>query len=564
MIPLKLVHIFARLQAPGTRQAALADMAEYAGAHQVLVFGKDVEIGKFLPAQGCQQTLPHARKWQAFLDQCIGTGTHAGTVPSPVDGSDCVAFGIGDGTGLSAMVLLGERPSDEAIKGMAALMPMLGSTLSMERAALAAAGHAVVAQEASRRANALNAALDANRRELQKAFERGERELESRREAERRLREADRRKDDFLAMLAHELRNPLAPISMAAQILSFPNIGPAQTKQAREIIERQIGHMTNLLDDLLDVSRVTRGLIVLEKRPHTLQSLIADAVEQVRPVIEARRHRLNVGHAEAPATVLGDRTRLVQVITNLLHNAAKYTPDGGDILVQADVDAEMVSLTVQDTGIGIDAGLMPHLFEIFTQGDRTSDRSQGGLGLGLALVKSLTELHGGRVTCHSEGRGKGSRFTVCLPRAVEKDGAAEIPSASSHLLSLKKSLRILVVEDNVDAARMLQMFLESAGYAVRVEHQPGEALEEAIRDAPDVAILDIGLPGMDGRELSRLMRSRPETADTVLIAVTGYGQVEERALAIEAGFHHYLVKPVDPHALIALLERMNASSTVRG
>jgi signal transduction histidine kinase/ActR/RegA family two-component response regulator len=558
MIPLELVSLFARLQAPGTRETALTDLAKFAGVDQVLVFGKDIEIGKFLPAQGCQQTLPGAKKWHAFLGQCAATRTHSGIAPSPVDGTDCVAFGICDTSGLSVMVFLGGRPSDEVAECMAALLPLLGSTLSMERAALAAVGHAAAAREASRRAGELNTALDANRRELQKAFERGERELESRREAERRLRDADRRKDDFLAMLAHELRNPLAPISMAAQILSFPQVGPAQMTQASKIIKRQIGHMTNLLDDLLDVSRVTRGLIVLDKRPQALQSLVADALEQVRPAIEARHHRLSVRLPKVAANILGDRTRLVQVITNLLHNAAKYTDDGGDILLQADVDPKKVSLAVHDTGMGIEAELMPHLFEIFTQGERTADRSQGGLGLGLALVKSLVELHGGTVSCHSEGRGKGSRFTVSFPHAAESNDVGELPSASSHLLSLKKSLRILVVEDNVDAARMLQMFLQSAGYAVRVAHQPGAAFEEAICDAPDVAILDIGLPGMDGRALSRLMRSRAETANTVLIAVTGYGQAEERELAIEAGFHHYLVKPVDPHALIALLEHMNA------
>jgi signal transduction histidine kinase/ActR/RegA family two-component response regulator len=561
MIPLELVSIFARLQARSTRNAATADMARFANVNQVLVFGKDAEVGKFLPALGCQQTLPQGRKWQGFLSQCTATGTYSGTAPSPADGTDRVAFGIVDPAGLSAMVFLGAQPSCNAIESIAALLPMLGSTLSLEQAALAADGHATAAREASRRTGELNAALDANRRELQKAFEQGERELESRREAERRLRDADRRKDDFLAMLAHELRNPLAPISMAAKILSSPRIGPAQMKQANEIIARQIRHMTNLLDDLLDVSRVTRGLIVLDKRPQTWQSLVADALEQVGPAIEARRHRLKVRLAEAPTSLVGDRTRLVQVITNLLHNAAKYTADGGDILLHADVDPRQIRLTVQDNGMGIDAALLPHLFEIFTQGDRTSDRAQGGLGLGLALVKSLVELHDGTVSCQSEGRGKGSRFTVCLPHTADRDGVKEASSVSSYQLFLKKSLRILVVEDNVDAARMLQMFLESAGYAVRVEHQPGAALEEAICDAPDVAILDIGLPGMDGRELSRLMRSRPETANTVLIAVTGYGEMQERELAVEAGFHHYLVKPVDPHALIALLDQMNAGSS---
>jgi signal transduction histidine kinase/PAS domain-containing protein/ActR/RegA family two-component response regulator len=377
--------------------------------------------------------------------------------------------------------------------------------------------------------------------------------------AEIALRQAAQRKDEFLAMLAHELRNPLAPISAAAEIMAMVTLDEAALKKTSEIITRQVHHMTGLVDDLLDVSRVTRGLVNIDKSRQDLKTIISNAVEQVRPLIETRRHHLKLHLAPESVQVAGDPKRLVQILTNLLNNAAKYTPEGGNILLQMEVDDGRVFITVQDDGIGIDPDLQPRIFELFTQAERTSDRSQGGLGLGLALVKSLTELHGGKVTCFSEGAGKGSRFTVCLPRLPEQNDLSDPRRSDRSISAPVERLRLMVVDDNTDAAQMLAMFLEASGYHVLVEHGSKRALERARIEVPDVCLLDIGLPDIDGNELARRLRAQPETAKAVLIAVTGYGQEHDRESARAAGFDHHLVKPVDTAKLAALLAEISDS-----
>jgi PAS domain S-box-containing protein len=370
---------------------------------------------------------------------------------------------------------------------------------------------------------------------------------------ERALRDADRRKDEFLAMLAHELRNPLAPISAASDLLSFAHLDEDRVQQTSEIIARQVRHMTGLIDDLLDVSRVTRGLVTLEKTKQEMKRIIADAVEQVRPLIEAKRHHLTVDLAPEPAHILGDHKRLVQILTNLLNNAAKYTPEGGHIHLRMEVPDGRIIISLRDNGIGISSQLQPRVFDLFSQAERKSDRSQGGLGIGLALVKSLVELHGGKVACFSEGLGTGSIFTVYLPRLQDSQ---DIPDRRRSNRSVKvpaETLRILVVDDNADAARMLAMFLEASGHQVFVEHESRRALERARIEKPDVCMLDIGLPDMDGNELARRLRAQAETAKIILIAVTGYGQAQDRQNTSAAGFDHHLVKPVDAAKLLALI-----------
>lgn len=371
--------------------------------------------------------------------------------------------------------------------------------------------------------------------------------------AEAALRQAAQRKDEFLAMLAHELRNPLAPISAAAELMGMVKLDEAALKQTSEIITRQVRHMTGLVDDLLDVSRVTRGLVNIDKSPQDVKTIVSNAVEQVRPIIESRRHHLKLHLPPESVQVAGDPKRLVQILTNLLNNAAKYTPEGGNILLETKVDDDLVFIIVQDDGIGIAADLQSHVFELFAQAERTSDRSQGGLGLGLALVKSLTELHGGKVACFSEGAGKGSRFTVCLPRLAEQGNAQDRRKSVRRITRPAETLRVMVVDDNTDAARMLAMFLEASGHQVLVEHGSRRALERARIELPDVCLLDIGLPDMDGNELARRLRAQPETAGTVLIAITGYGQEHDRENALAAGFDHHLVKPVDAAKLAALI-----------
>lgn len=369
--------------------------------------------------------------------------------------------------------------------------------------------------------------------------------------AEESLRQADKRKDEFLAMLAHELRNPLAPISTAAQLLKMPNLDMARVRNTGDIIIRQVRHMTSLVDDLLDVSRVTRGLATLHLEPTDLKAVVNAAVEQVRPLMESRHHALTVRSSAEPAFVRGDKTRLVQVIANLLNNAAKYTPQGGDITLSSRIQDGRVQVEVSDNGIGIDAALLPHVFELFAQGERTPDRSQGGLGLGLSLVKSLVELHEGQVRALSKGSGQGSTFEMTLPRA---EPPAQVLANDEPTLGKSQGspLKLMVVDDNRDAAYTLGQFLEAFGHEVTVFCDAKTALSSMDQRAYDSYILDIGLPDMNGYELAKRLRAKVPHLGT-FVALTGYGQEHDRVLSKAAGFDHHLVKPVDVDNLLRIL-----------
>jgi PAS domain S-box-containing protein len=367
------------------------------------------------------------------------------------------------------------------------------------------------------------------------------------------LREAARRKDEFLAMLAHELRNPLAPISTAARVLRMRGSADPDVAQASAIIARQVEHMVTLVDDLLDVSRFTRGLVELQMECLDINEVVAQAVEQVRPLIEARDHTLTSVVAGHRVDVSGDRTRLTQVVANLLNNAAKYTPPGGRIELRIHVGDEHVSIVVADNGIGIDAALLPQLFTLFTQGERTPDRSQGGLGIGLALTRSIVEMHHGTIEACSDGPGRGSTFTVTLPR-LECIQASAQPVASVLPRMQVAERTVLVVDDNIDAAQSLATLLEAVGYDVSVCHDAATALAQARERAFDTFILDIGLPDLDGYELARQLRAG-DAPDAVLVALTGYGQPQDRERSREAGFDVHFVKPADPQALIDALGR---------
>ncbi len=387
------------------------------------------------------------------------------------------------------------------------------------------------------------------------------RDITDRKLAEEKLVEADRRKDEFLAMLAHELRNPLAPISAAAELLRIGTLGEERVRQSSNIIGRQVRHMTRLVDDLLDVSRVTRGLITLERAEVGMRGVVQEAVEQVRPAIDARRQRLSVHLPPSWALVEGDKARLVQVVANVLGNATKYTPEGREIDLRAEVRGDgaksALVISVRDEGIGMDRELSARVFDLFAQGERSSDRSQGGLGLGLALVRNLVELHGGMVGCSSPGPGKGSTFVITLP-LLREAVPAPLPQAPAPAAKAG-ALTVLVVDDNVDAAETLGLLLAAHGHEVVVEHEPLRALERARRVTPDVCLLDIGLPGIDGHELARRLRAQPETAASVLVAITGYGQQQDRDAAFAAGFRHHVVKPVDVDALARLLDSVQAA-----
>ncbi|WP_225984613.1 ATP-binding protein [Noviherbaspirillum aerium] len=379
------------------------------------------------------------------------------------------------------------------------------------------------------------------------------RDVTSRKEAEEKLRDADRRKDEFLAMLAHELRNPLAPIGAAAELLQMVKLDEARVRQTSQIIGRQVEHMTGLVDDLLDVSRVTQGKVELDKAPLDINHILTDAVEQVSPLVGARQHRLMLDLSRNGVLVSGDKKRLVQVVSNLLTNAAKYTPEGGTILLKTALREDRIHIEVTDNGIGMDKELVERAFDMFTQAERSLDRSSGGLGLGLALVKSLVELHGGTVTCASAGLSQGSTFTVCLPRLLEKPASVGQRQGGDWVQPAQAPLKVMVVDDNVDAAVMLTMLLEAAGHEVLVEHGPYRALERAKADRPKVCLIDIGLPELDGNQVAQRLRSLPEMAHAVLIAVTGYGQENDRNTALAAGFDHHMVKPVDTKHLAAIL-----------
>jgi PAS domain S-box-containing protein len=377
-------------------------------------------------------------------------------------------------------------------------------------------------------------------------------DLTDRLRAEGALREADRRKDEFLAMLAHELRNPLAPILAAASLLGHGMLDGERVRQASTIISRQVRHMTGLVDDLLDVSRVTRGQIVLDRSRIDVQRIVFEAVEQVLPLVQSRRHELVVNAPPEPVQVHGDYKRLVQVVANLLNNAAKYTPEGGRIELDAGAVDGHVRISVNDNGIGMSPELIARAFELFSQAERGADRAQGGLGIGLALVKSLVELHGGTVSATSEARGQGSRFTVALPRA-DLDAGPDAGAGPAPVDASCRSLQVLVVDDNEDAATMLALVLQALGNEVVVENNPFTALQTARRLRPDVCILDIGLPDMDGNELAQRLRADPATAQATLIAVTGYGQAEDRKRAFAAGFDRHFVKPVSGSDIAAVL-----------
>lgn len=370
------------------------------------------------------------------------------------------------------------------------------------------------------------------------------------------LKRESERKDEFLAMLAHELRNPLAPISTAAQMLKVPSLSEARVRQAGDIITRQVKHMTSLVDDLLDLSRITRGLVQIAHEDVDLKLVLNNAVEQALPLIHARKHELSIRMSPAMAFARGDKNRLVQVVANMLNNAAKYTPQNGLIELVLTVEDQQAVICVSDNGSGISADLLPCIFDLFTQGERTPDRAQGGLGLGLSLVKNITVLHGGQVAAQSDGAGLGSTFTVTLP-LVERTPDVAPPTPLDTSAAAILPLTLMVVDDNLDAAQSLADLLSLDDHHVLVMEDAMSALAAPERDAVQVFILDIGLPVMNGYELARRLRADPATSKAVLIALTGYGQAHDRVLTKTAGFDHHFVKPLDLDQLASVLEQVS-------
>jgi signal transduction histidine kinase/DNA-binding response OmpR family regulator len=378
-------------------------------------------------------------------------------------------------------------------------------------------------------------------------------EIEERRGVEAKLQESNRRKDEFLAMLSHELRNPLAPIRTALEVVRRLPTDEPKLHWATDIMGRQVSHLTRLVEDLLDVARINQGKIALQTESLDLRDVLTHGVETVKPFLESRRHHLTRLVPDTPVWMRGDFARLSQVVANLLNNASKYTEEGGAIELSLTVSEEgQAVIGVSDNGIGIDAELLPNVFELFEQGKRALDRSQGGLGVGLTLVRRLVELHGGTVAVTSAGPGTGSQFRVrlpCVSEAVHPDRAAANEPADPVV-----GCRVLVVDDNRDAAEAAAVFLAMAGHEVKAVGEGTEALACAPVFAPDVIVLDIGLPVMDGYEVARRLRGLPETRASLLIALTGYGQRGDRDRARDAGFDHHLTKPAEPDELLAIIE----------
>ncbi len=368
------------------------------------------------------------------------------------------------------------------------------------------------------------------------------------------LRDADRRKDEFLATLANELRNPLAPIRNGLQILKMTEVDAGLAGRTRDVMERQVDQLVRLVDDLLDVSRVMRGKVVLRKEPVELATVVNRAVETAQPLIDLNGHDLDVSLPCASLVLNADPIRLSQVMGNLLTNAAKYTEAGGRISLSARSEAGAVVLRVKDTGIGIATDVLPHVFELFVQGDHSATRAQAGLGIGLTLVKNLVEMHDGSVEVYSAGPGRGCEFVVRLPQSIAKRPALSISETCERQQEVAPSgLRLLVVDNNEDAATALAMLLRLKGHKIRVVHDGNAALEAVQVFRPALVLLDIGMPGMDGYEVARRIRSMPGLESVVLAAVTGWGQQEDRRRSAEAGFDHHLVKPPEPQALENLL-----------
>ena len=388
--------------------------------------------------------------------------------------------------------------------------------------------------------------------------------LQSERAARVQAERLSHTKDEFLAMLAHELRNPLAPISSSASLLSMQFANEPRICQTSTIISRQVKHMSRLIDDLLDVSRVTRGLVKLKLATVDFREVVTGALDQTRPLVLEKSHQVRVELPDTPVYVRGDQTRLVQSVANIVNNAAKYTQKGGQLALALQVRDGRMVLTVRDNGSGMPPELLPNVFDLFTQGARTLARSQGGLGLGLTLVKRLVDMHEGDVAAHSEGVGCGSTFTLTLPCVAGTcdgdDARRGDPDAVCAILQRK--LKVLIVDDNSDAADSLATLLQVQGYATSVEYDAPSALRRARVERPDVMLIDIGLPDVDGYQLAQELRALPETLDTVPVAVTGYGQAKDRERALQAGFAHHLVKPVDMTALVRILESSAALAAV--
>ena len=532
----EIVDLVVQLSVSPDRCRTAETLAAALGVDQFLLFLPDPALGILIPAPGFAQTLRGGRAWWKFLAQCRAPGRHAAEVDLPEPALRPASGFAADG--IAAVLIGGDaqlRQPDDLIR----LLPMLAAVLRAEQRALLADAEADEAGKVTRRTQSLVEALEAARAEGARL--------------NTELRLEHRRKDDFLAMLAHELRNPLAPLATSLELLRRRQAGSAADPQI-SVMTRQVRQLSRIVEDLLDVSRVSRGQIQLRPEPVLIERILADSAEATRPLLDARNHRLAMSASE-PMITNGDPVRLVQIFSNLLHNAAKYTDSGGSIVVTTTREGAQALVTIRDNGIGIAKDMLTRVFDMFEQAPVSLDRSQGGLGIGLTLVRSLIRMHGGSVSATSDGVGHGSTFVVRLPLASAE--VVAVPRGRQFAATGAPSvapLRVLIVDDNEDLADSLAALLTIMGHDVRVAYSGLTALQLVGDLDPNLVFLDIGLPELDGYEIAKRMR-RTVARNTRLVALTGYSSEDDLRRSREAGFDEHVVKPASMHVLEGITAR---------
>lgn len=548
MRAVELTTLLADLAVPGDRTLPARRLAGALGAEDMMVLIQDTDTDVYLPSLGLRKTLPGGPQWRALLAKLRTPGIHRAQVPA-FNGPEVTNAVACSSEGASA-VLLGGHVDDEDAELVRALLPLLAFSLRTEQSLAVAVGELSAARFELKQSASLMQALDEARAEVDRTLVKVDAQARSLQQARTQAEEATLAKDRFMAMLGHELRNPLSPIVTALELLRHRGVWSPE----HDIMQRQVGQLMRLVNDLLDISRITGGKLVLQLEPVDLAEVIGRALEMTRPLLDQRRHALDIVVPDHGLCVSGDMGRLAQVFSNLLNNASKYSDPGSQITVTARRDGNTGIVEIADHGIGIDPDLLESVFGLFEQQGRGMDRAQGGLGLGLTIVRNLVMQHGGNVHAHSDGRGLGSRFVVELPLlgtevcepAHEEVAVQDAPDMHGN---------ILLVDDNIDAAATLAMALRLVGFDVRTAGDGMTALALVGDFRPDVALLDIGLPVMDGYELARQLRVRCGSA-VGLVALTGYGQRSDRERAEACGFDAHLVKPVDFADVLTTLTHM--------
>jgi signal transduction histidine kinase/CheY-like chemotaxis protein len=556
---LETLQLAAALADANRRADTARALAAHVGSEALLAFIADPELDTLVLAPGFQQALPGGRAWRDLLNRCRTTpGFHDAELDYPKLGVMAPACAYA-ASGI-ALVFVAGRCTRQSVEPLAVVLPLMAATFRAEHSAVLAERKRQDALQDALQADTLARALEVARADAERAIAQLARQATALDEVRTKAEAATRAKDEFLAMLGHELRNPLSPILTALQILRLKG----DVSHEHEIIERQVTHLMELVDDLLDVSRITSGRVELHKQRIELAAVVERAIELSSPLLERKRQLLEVDVSLSGLLVDADAARLAQVIANLLINAAKYSEVGRPVMLTARRTHDHIQLRVKDEGIGIPAAMLEQVFHLFVQQTPSAERT-GGLGLGLAIVRSLVGLHGGAVWAESEGSGRGSEFIVELPAADER--MARPVAARSHLTTSESkavdasSSRILVVDDNEDAGELLGRALTALGYEIRVAMDGPSALRVADGFAPHVALLDIGLPVMDGYELARRLRTSCG-AGLKLVAITGYGQASDKARAQTIGFDAHLVKPVDLSTLRTVLETLRQDAAM--